>query len=81
MGTRFPGKGVRVEQEQERRPRKRRAFTPEYKAEVVELCRTSGFFDLIDRLQRGGEVLYGNDGPTCPIPEVLRCDLAGGVRR
>ena len=42
MGSRFPGKGVRVDKEQEGRPRKRRTFTPEYKAEVVELCRTNG---------------------------------------
>jgi transposase len=27
--------------EETRRPRKRRSFTPEYKAEVVELCHTS----------------------------------------
>lgn len=26
----------------ERRPRARRTFTPEFKAEIVELCRTSG---------------------------------------
>jgi transposase len=31
-----------VEQETERRSRRRRSFTPEYKAEVVELCRSSG---------------------------------------
>jgi transposase len=31
-----------VNQETDGRPRKRRSFTPEYKAEVVELCRSSG---------------------------------------
>jgi transposase len=31
-----------VDKEVEGRPQKRRSFTPEFKAEVVELCRTSG---------------------------------------
>jgi transposase len=31
-----------VGQETDGRQRKRRSFTPEYKTEVVELCRTSG---------------------------------------
>jgi transposase len=31
-----------VDQEVDGRPHKRRSFTPEFKAEVVELCRTSG---------------------------------------
>ena len=31
-----------MDQEVDGRPHKRRSFTPEFKAEVVELCRTSG---------------------------------------
>ena len=31
-----------MKQETDGQPRKRRSFTPEYKADVVELCRTSG---------------------------------------